>query len=57
MFLSLDGGYYEKFTFNIRGQKKIQEGLEKELSRTEIAKNINKDISTVAKEIKNRRKN
>jgi len=37
-------------------RKKIQEGLEKELSRTEIAKNINKDISTVAKEIKNRRK-
>ena len=57
MLLRLDGGYYEKFTFNIRGQKKIQEGLEKELSRTEIAKNINKDISTVAKEIKNRRKN
>lgn len=37
-------------------RKKIQEGLEQELSRTEIAKNINKDISTVAKEIKNRRK-
>ena len=37
-------------------RKKIQEGLEKSLSRTEIAKNINKDISTVAKEIKNRRK-
>ena len=37
-------------------RKKIQEGLEKGLSRTEIAKNINKDISTVAKEIKNRRK-
>ena len=37
-------------------RKMIQEGLEKELSRTEIAKSINKDISTVAKEIKNRRK-
>ena len=37
-------------------RKKIQEGLEKELSRTEISKIINKDISTVAKEIKNRRK-
>ena len=37
-------------------RKKIQEGLEKELSRTEIAKTINKDISTVAKEIKSRRK-
>ena len=37
-------------------RKMIQEGLEKELSRTEIAKSINNDISTVAKEIKNRRK-
>lgn len=37
-------------------RKKIQEGLENELSRTEIAKIINKNISTVAKEIKNRRK-
>ncbi len=37
-------------------RKKIQEGLEKELSRTEIARSISKDISTVAKEIKNRRK-
>ena len=33
-------------------RKKIQEGLEKELSRTEIAKTINKDISTVVKEIR-----
>ena len=40
----------------LEDRKKIQEGLENELSRTEIAKNINKDISTVAKEIKNRRK-
>ena len=37
-------------------RKMIQEGLEKELSRTEISRNIGKDISTVAKEIKNRRK-
>ena len=40
----------------LEDRKKIQEGLEKEMSRTEIAKIINKDISTVAKEIKNRRK-
>lgn len=40
----------------LEDRKKIQEGLENELSRTEIAKIINKDISTVAKEIKNRRK-
>lgn len=37
-------------------RKHIQEGLEQGLSKTEIAKNINKDISTVAKEIKTRRK-
>lgn len=37
-------------------RKKIQDGLENGLSRTKIAKIINKDISTVAKEIKNRRK-
>ena len=36
-------------------RKQIQEGLEKELTRTEIAKIIKKDISTVAKEIKLRR--
>lgn len=40
----------------LEDRKKIQEGLEKGLSRTEIAKNINKDISTVAKEIKSKRK-
>lgn len=40
----------------LEDRKKVQEGLEKGMSRTEIAKNINKDISTVAKEIKNRRK-
>ena len=33
----------------LEDRKKIQEGLEKGLSRTEIAKNINKDISTVSK--------
>ena len=31
-------------------RKQIQEGLEKELTRTEISKIIKKDISTVAKE-------
>lgn len=41
---------------SLEDRKKIQEGLENELSRTEIAKIISKDISTVAKEIKNRRK-
>ena len=40
----------------LEDRQKIQEGLENELSRTQIAKNINKDISTVTKEIKNRRK-
>ncbi len=40
----------------LEDRQTIQEGLEKGLSRTQIAKNINKDISTVAKEIKNRRK-
>lgn len=40
----------------LEDRKKIQDGLENGLSRTEIAKIINKDISTVAKEIKNRRK-
>lgn len=40
----------------LEDRKKIQDGLENELSRTEIAKIINKDVSTVAKEIKNRRK-
>lgn len=40
----------------LEDRKQIQEGLEKEMSRTEIAKIINKDVSTVAKEIKNRRK-
>ena len=40
----------------LENRKKIQKVLENELSRIQIAKNINKDISTVAKEIKNRRK-
>ncbi len=40
----------------LKDRQAIQEGLEKGLSRTEIAKNIHKDISTVAKEIKNRKK-
>lgn len=40
----------------LEDRQAIQEGLEKGLSRTEIAKIINKDISTVAKEIKARRK-
>ena len=52
MFLRLDGGIVMKNThLTLEDRKKIQEGLEKGLSRTEIAKNINKDISTVAKEI------
>ncbi len=41
---------------SLEDRKKIQEGLENELTRTAIAKNINKNISTVAKEIKLRRK-
>lgn len=40
----------------LEDRKKIQDGLENELSRTEISKIINKDVSTVAKEIKIRRK-
>lgn len=40
----------------LEDRQAIQEGLEKGLSRTEISKIINKDISTIAKEIKNRRK-
>lgn len=37
-------------------RKLIQEGLEKEMSRTDIARTIHKDVSTVAKEVKKRRK-
>lgn len=40
----------------LEDRKQIQDGLEKGLSRTQIAKSINKNISTVAKEVKNRRK-
>ena len=35
----------------LEDRKKIQDGLENELSRTEIAKNINKNISTVSKDV------
>ena len=42
--------------FTLDDRNKIQDGWEKSLSRTEIAKMIHKDISTVAKEVKNRRK-
>ena len=35
---------------------KIQEGIENELTKAQIAKNIKKDPTTVSKEIKNRRK-
>lgn len=45
---------YNHLTLDER--KKIQEGIEKELSRAEIAKSISKDATTVGKEIKNRRK-
>lgn len=41
---------------SLEDRKQIQKGLEEGLSRTQIAKIIGKDISTVAKEIKNRRK-
>ena len=45
---------YNHLTLEDRQQ--IQEGLEKELTRTAIAKLINKNISTIAKEIKLHRK-
>lgn len=41
---------------SLEDRKQIQKGLEEGLSRTQIAKIIGKNISTVAKEIKNRRK-
>ena len=41
---------YNHLTLDER--KKIQEGIEKELSRAEIAKSISKDATTVGKEIK-----
>ncbi len=41
---------------SLEDRRKIQEGIEKELTKAEIAKNIGKDPTTVSKEIKNRRK-
>ena len=41
---------------SLEDRRKIQKGLEEGLSRTQIANNINKSISTVSKEIINRRK-
>lgn len=41
---------------SLEDRKKIQEGIENELTKVEIAKNIGKNPSTVGKEIKNRRK-
>lgn len=40
----------------LENRQKIQEGIEKELTKVEIAKNIGKDPSTIGKEIKARRK-
>ena len=40
----------------LEDRKKIQEGIEKALTKVEIAKNIGKDPTTVSKEIKKRRK-
>lgn len=41
---------------SLEDRKKIQEGIESELTKVQIAKSIGKDPSTVGKEIKNRRK-
>lgn len=41
---------------SLEDRKKIQEGIENELTKVQIAKNIGKDPTTVSKEIKNRRK-
>lgn len=41
---------------SLEDRKEIQEGIENELTKTQIAKNIGKDPTTVSKEIKNRRK-
>lgn len=41
---------------SLEDRKKIQEGIENELTKVQIAKSIGKDPSTVGKEIKNRRK-
>ena len=40
---------------SLEDRKKIQEGIEKELTKVEIAKSIGKDPTTVSKEIKNKR--
>lgn len=40
----------------LEDRRKIQDGIENELTKVEIAKNIDKDPTTVSKEIKNRRK-
>ena len=40
---------------SLEDRKKIQEGIENELTKVQIAKNIGKDPSTIGKEIKNRR--
>lgn len=41
---------------SIDDRRKIQEGIEQHLTKSEIAKNIGKDPTTVSKEIKKRRK-
>lgn len=41
---------------SLEDRKIIQDGIEKELTKVEIAKSIGKDPTTVSKEIKNRRK-
>ena len=41
---------------SLEDRKKIQEGFENELTKVKIAKNIDKDPTTVSKEIRNRRK-
>ena len=41
---------------SLEDRKIIQEGIEKSLSKVEIAKLIKKDPTTVSKEVKNRRK-
>ena len=41
---------------SLEDRKKIQEGIENELTKVQIAKKIGKDPTTVSKEIKKRRK-
>ena len=46
-----------KYThLSIDDRRKIQEGIEQHLTKSEIAKDIGKDPTTVSKEIKKRRK-